>query len=96
VQSKKVKLFRDYLQFDVITRIELEVRAELARNISYEDIWRVEKQQAIFKNYLSRRTKLFDFLPVEKLSLFKKKEIAIDSEEYQGMYYKTQRKGIFI
>lgn len=96
VQSKKVKLFRDYLQFDTVTRIELEVRAELARNVSYEDIWKTEVQQAIFKNYLSRRTKLFNFLPVEKLSLFKKKEIAIDSEDYQGLYYKTQRKGIFI
>lgn len=96
VQSKKVKLFRDYLQFETLTRVELEVRAELAKNISYEDIWKIEKQQAIFKNYLSRRTKLFDFLPVEKLSLFKKKEINIDSEDYQGIYYKTQRKQIFL
>jgi len=96
VQSKKIKLFKDYLQFDVVTRIELEIRPELAKNISYEDIWKPEIQQAIFKNYLSRRTKLFDFLPVEKLSLFKKKDISIDSEDYQGLYYKTQRKGIFL
>jgi len=96
VQSKKVKLFKDYLKFDALTRVELEIRPELAKNVSYEDIWKREVQQAIFKNYISRRTKLFDFLPVEKLSLFKKKEIDLDSEEYQGFYYKTQRKGIFL
>ena len=96
VQSKKIKLFRDYFQFDCVTRTELEIRAELARNISYEDIWKKEVQQAIFKNYLSKRTELFNFIPYEKMSLFKKKEIDIDSEEYQSLYYKTQRKNIFL
>lgn len=96
VESKKIKLYKDYLQFDALTRIEIEVRSELARNISYSDIWKTEIQKWIFRNYLSKRTKLFDFLSQEKITLYRVKKVDINSDEYQSLYYKTQRKEIFL
>jgi len=96
IASKKIKLFRDYFQFDSVTRIELEIRSELAKNISYEDIFKEDIQKSIFKNYLSRHTSLFNTISKEKLTLYKKREIDFESEEYQSIYYKVYRRNLLV
>jgi hypothetical protein len=39
VVKKKLKLYEDYLIEKNITRIELEVRQELAKNINYQEVF---------------------------------------------------------
>lgn len=96
IASKKVKLFKDYLQFSYVTRIELEVRPEYARNTTYRDVFNEDNIKAIFKNYISYHTEIFNFISKDKIQLCKKKTIDISSEEYQWYYYKIQRKNVFL
>lgn len=95
VAKKKLKLYEDYLIEKSITRIELEVRQELAKNRSYKDVFDNSLLIWIFKNYLYKHSKIFDVIPAEKVTLYRPK-IKLDPEEFQSLYYKTQRKNIFL
>jgi hypothetical protein len=88
-----------------VTRIELEVRQELAKEISYKDIFNDALLLSIFKNYLGRQTDIFGSLPVLSQTLYRDKKKyryingkrrEIDSEEMQGIFYATGRKNTFI
>jgi len=39
IQKQKIGLYQDYLLFDDITRIELEIRSELAKNRHYKELF---------------------------------------------------------
>lgn len=92
----KVKLFADYLTQTHMTRVELEVRQELAKNVYYEDLFDVPHILSIYKNYLYKHTELFESLPGERITLFQKTIETIDPELYQSLFYKEQRRKIFI
>jgi len=94
-QKKKFNLYKDYFTYDNITRIELEVRAELANNRNYEDVFDDSLLIGIFKNYLYKYTKIFEEISWDKTTLFKTKQ-KFDPEKYQSLYYKKQRKNIFL
>lgn len=95
-EKKKIALYKDYLIENNVTRVELEIRPELAKVRQYLDIFDNTLLIWIFKNYLYKYSKIFETIPWERITLFKRKKIDINSEEYQSLYYKTQRKNVFI
>ena len=95
VVKKKLKLYADYFDYPNVTRVEIEVRSELAKNRTYQDLFDNSLLVGIFKNYLYKHCKLFDSLDGDKVTLFRKQE-EIDPEKFQALYYKTQRKKIFL
>lgn len=92
--SKKEKLYWDYLLKSNITRVELEVRRELAQNIHYSFLFDEIKLKGIFKNYLRLKTNIFDNICEEKISLYRKSKDITD-EQKQGIYYKNLYKIAF-
>lgn len=77
-----------------MTRIELEVRRELAKNISIEDVFSSEKQMDILLTQVSKYTPLFRDLPCVKASLFRKRKIK-DWETISGLE-REQRIKLFL
>ena len=96
VVKKKVKLYWNYFDYENVTRVELEVRQELAKNRTYEEVFDDSLLIWIFKNYLFKHTKLFEILEGDNVTLFKSKKNDIPPELIQGLYYKSQRKAVFI
>jgi len=107
IEKRKIALYQDYLLEDNITRLELEVRPELAKNKDYKIIFDDELLIRIFKNYIRKYTKIFEKIGWNKLSLFVSKIkykwkdkngkwIKIDPEDYQSLYYKIQKKNMLI
>ena len=92
----KHKLYKEYLAEKFVTRIELEVRSELAKNIGYKELFNDSILSGIFKNYLKKHTYLFDVKDVEHITLFRKPLLQVDPEDYQSLLYKTKRRWIFI
>lgn len=95
IQKKKLKLYDTYFTYDDVTRIEIEIRPEYARNVSYQDLFDDALLIGIFKNYIYKHSKIFESLSGEKVTLYKKKE-TFDPEKFQALYYKTQRVNIFL
>ena len=94
--KKKNEIYADYLLNNDMTRIELEVRSELAKNMNYVDLFNTTILVWIFKNYLHKHTKLFHELPWDKTTLYVKKYEKIDPELYQSTYYRDKRRKIFL
>lgn len=92
----KHELYKDYLIHDSVTRVELEIRQELAKNMKYEDIYDDVFLMWLFKNYLWRYTEIFNDLPSEKITLYKKPNVEFDPESYQSLFYKHQRRNLFL
>lgn len=90
----KELLYQDYLLKENVTRIELEVRRELTKNINYLDLFNEDYLKKIFKNYFRLHTDLFQNICNEKLTLYSKPK-EITDEEKQGMYYKNLYKVAF-
>ena len=93
---KKNEIYADYLLNNDITRIELEVRSELAKNMNYVDLFNTTILLWIFKNYLHKHTSLFHELPWNNTTLYVKKYEKIDPELYQSTYYRDKRRKIFL
>ena len=94
-KKKKYKLYSEYLSFPNITRIELEVRRELARNISLYDVYDESILIRVFKNYIWLYTDIFDFLEGEKRSLGQKRK-KIDYDLIQSEALKEHRVKLLI
>jgi hypothetical protein len=94
--KKKIALYQDYLVEDNITRIELEIRPELAKVRNYRDVFDNALLIGIFKNYLYKYSKVFEQIQGERITLFKAKKIKLNAEDYQSLYYKTQKKAMFV
>ena len=94
--KKKIALYQDYLVENNITRIELEVRPELAKVINYKEVFDNSILMRIFKNYLRKYSKIFDELDWKKISLFEAKKTKLHPEDYQSLYYRTQKKAMFV
>lgn len=92
----KNKLYKEYLVEDFVTRIELEIRPELAKNIEPIDVFNEIMLSWIFKNYLRHHTYLFNHDHIENITLFRKPKRDINQEEYHGTLYKQQRRAVFV
>ncbi len=95
-EKNKHKLYKNYLVEDYVTRVELEIRSELAKNIDYKSLFNNQILSWIFKNYLRNHTYLFKMEWVEDITLFKKIEKKVNQELYQWTIYKNQRKAVFV
>jgi len=95
ISKNKIDLYQDYLRFDNMTRIELEIRQELAKVRDYREVFDDTLLIWIFKNYLHKYSKIFESLPGEKITLYKKRPLKLPEEDYQGLYYKTQNVKVF-
>ena len=93
IEKKKLKLYPDYLSFWEVTRVELEIRQELAKNIDYLSVFENNKIIAIFKNYIWRYSKIMEIFEIEKLTLYKKK---LNFEKYQKNFYEIKRYKNFV
>lgn len=71
-ENEKNVLYQDYLLAGEITRVELEIRRELAKNYTLEELFVTENQLGIMKNYFRKHTNIFENIDVEKISLYKK------------------------
>lgn len=96
VKSKnKASLHMDYIEKKDVTRVELEVRAELAKNIVYFQLFEEETLKWIFKNYLRKHTKIFDKIADEKITLYRDPSKKIRSEAHR-IYYEKMYRRVFI
>ena len=95
-EESLIDLYQDYLTFPNITRVELEIRQELAKVINYKDVFNNELLIRIFKNYLNKYTKIFENIGWEKITLYRAKNLKLNSEDYQSLFYKTWRLSNFI
>lgn len=73
--KRKDALYQDYLIESHVTRIELEVRRELTRNYTYEELLLPENLFGLLKNYLEKHTSIFDKLNIEGVSLYRPREV---------------------
>lgn len=71
----KNALYQDYLIQDNITRIELEVRRELAYNYTLAELLVVENLIWILKNYLKKHTQIFEEYEFPNISLYRKPKV---------------------
>jgi len=95
IVKRKTKLYEQYLQLDNVTRVELEMRRELAKNIYYQDLFDDSLLIWIFKNYLYKHSKIFDCIDWDRITLYRK--IVKPSKEIsQSLFYKNFRKSVFI
>ena len=93
----KTPLYSDYMmQSSEVTRIELEVRSELACNRYYEEVFDLALLLWVFKNYLYKHTHIFEELEWERITLYNRKTWHVDPEVYQSLFYRDKRKKIFI
>ncbi len=93
---KKNALYKDYLLQEHVTRVELEIRSELAKNRYWEYLFDIQVLLWILKNYLWKHTSIFESLPGDKITLFQKKDKNIDSKKYQSTIYRDKRNKVFI
>ena len=96
IEKSKNRLYKSYLIEKNVTRVELEIRSELARNISPIDVFNNDILTGLFKNYLRKHTDLFNIPWIENITLYRKPEKAITQDQYHGTIYKQQRKAIFV
>jgi hypothetical protein len=94
--KRKTKLYEDYLDIDNVTRIELEVRQELARTKYYKNLFDNTLLIWIFKNYLYKHTKIFECIDWDKVKLPCRKKTILNDELLQDYYYKNYRKIILL
>lgn len=96
VTKGKIKLYQEYLTYPHMTRVELEIRQELAKVTNYQEVFNDDLLIGIFKNYLHKYTEIFDDIEGERITLFRSKDLKIPEDDYQSLYYKTQNYKTFI
>ena len=72
LKKGKNELYQDYLLEQDVTRIELEVRRELAKNFSLEELFVDENLLGLLKNYCWQHTMIFEGVDIPKISLYRK------------------------
>lgn len=99
-EKNKFALYGDYFDLGDVTRIELEVRQELAKTKHYREVFNDNTLLQIFKNYLKKHTNIFEILPWENETLYRNnkkyryangKRIELTPEDYQWLFYATER-----
>lgn len=67
----KNTLYQDYLLRKDITRMELEVRRELAQNYTFEELLIPENLLGLLINYFEKHTNIFSKLTIDWISLYR-------------------------
>lgn len=91
-KKHKHKLYKEYLAEEYVTRLELEVRSELAKNVDYKELFNDDILSAIYRNYFKKYTKMFQVPWAKNISLYKKPLLDIDPEDYQSLVYKLWKR----
>lgn len=96
IEKRKHKLYWDYLLEKYITRVELEIRPELAKKVNYRELL-TDKSILIwiYKNYLCKITDIFKQIKWENITLFNNQYKKLSIEDYQSSYYKHFKRNIF-
>ncbi len=70
--KNKHRQYSHYFTEDCVTRVEIEIRSELAKNIEkFEYIFDDTYLCSLFKNYIKKHTNLFDNLSDETITLYR-------------------------
>lgn len=93
--SNKKKLYSDYFLYKHVTRVEVEIRRELAWTFDYQDLFNSESLKKLFRNYMKRYTEVFESIAEEDISLYRKPK-ELSEEDYQSIYYKKHFKKAFL
>ncbi len=91
----KYDTYSDYLRFPNMTRVELEIRQNLARNITLEEILVEDNLKAIFAQYIGKHSDAFNALSDLRISLYKemgKEDIFLTRKEIR----KTRKMKMFL
>lgn len=73
--NKTQKLYgTPYLEQKHVTRIEIEFRQELCKNITFENFQDIEFLKNLFITHIQKHTKIFDHLQTEKIKLTRAKK----------------------
>ena len=91
----KNKLYQDYLLKDYVTRIELEIRRDLAKNYTLEELFVDDNLVWLLRNYLRKHTDIFEGCDIPKISLYRKPK-TIDFEEIQAYGTSLMRVRMFL
>lgn len=93
-RNGKEEIYSHYYQYGRMTRLEIEIRRELARNTTLEELFVPDNQMDIFLTHFSKYTKLFANFSYNKESLFRKKETknwddmaSLDKERRVKMFF---------
>ena len=73
-KSWKARHYTHYFNYENMTRIEIEIRRELCKNITLEEIVVLENQYNIFITHIKKHSELFNHFVYDKIRLFKKRE----------------------
>lgn len=95
LHKKKHTLYSDYLSQKNVTRVEIEIRRELAQNIWLDKLFDTDILMGLLKNYLDKHTDIFKDLEGDKITLYRKQE-KIDYETIQSKAYWEFRTKLFI
>ncbi|NRH21319.1 hypothetical protein HOO68_04715 [Candidatus Gracilibacteria bacterium] len=91
----KYDIFSDYLKYPHVTRVELEIRQNLAKNITLEEILVEDNLKSILAQYVGKHSVSFESISDIKISLYKKiqkEDIFLTRKEIR----KTRKMKMFI
>ena len=70
--KNKHRLYSHYFIENSVTRVEIEFRSELAKNVeNFNDIFDEIYQLALFKNYIQKHTDIFNDISEEQITLYR-------------------------
>lgn len=95
LKKSKGSTFGEYLTLPHVTRMEVEIRTELARNARLDKLGSQEYLFGVFKRYLGGHTDLLDKLEAEEVPLYVKRQ-DVDPETLQSTAYRQQRTKLFL
>lgn len=89
-KKRKNKLYQNYLIHENITRIEIEIRREYAKNMTYEELWKYDTLLSIYKNFVIKYFPFLEYLSPSKISLYNRKK-DIDQDILMSITQKDMR-----
>jgi len=90
LSKNKLWLYKEYFPEKFVTRLEVEIRPEYAKNISWESLFDKRILEWLFLNYFSKFTDLFNFIEEKPISLLQ--PYNVDESNFQSLAYSETRK----
>lgn len=78
-------IYPEYMIEENVTRIELEIRALYARNISWSSLYDDEVLLWVFKNYVKKYINILDYIEVDTISLLEPYDV--DENNFWSLAY---------
>ncbi len=95
LKKSKGATFAEYLELPFVTRVEIEIRPELAKNARIDKLESDDYLLGIFVTYITPHAGTFGFLSEEKIGLFSKPK-TVDPELLQSTAYRQHRTKLFL